>query len=430
MKGLTFLFWLTTMTTQAQTYRPSAANLAYRDTFQDNRFGLFVHWGLYALLGEGEWVMHVRKIPYTQYTRLAQVFDPESFNAAQWVAMAKAAGMKYITVTSRHHDGFSMWDSKASDYNIVKATRFGRDPLKELSEACLQARMPLHVYYSLLDWGRKDYAFGAPIVNGKPQGGDWAGYRSFMKQQLTELITGYPAIRAIWFDGHWERPTADWDYEDLYAHIHQLNPAIMVGNNHHLAPKEGEDFQMFEKDLPGENRSGYSGTAVVGSLPLETCETMNGSWGFNIHDRNYKTVSSLVHYIVNAAGRNTNFLLNVGPMADGTVQPEFADTLAAVGRWMERFGESVYGTRGGPVAPQPWGVTTQKGDTVYVHLLRPPEEGPVLLPGFTARIGSAEEVPGGAVRVQAYPEGTFLYPSRGGGQAGTHRIIRLKLARR
>jgi alpha-L-fucosidase len=160
----------------------------------------------------------------------------------------------------------------------------------ELAKECQKQGIKLHIYYSLLDWGRPDYAFGSPIVNGKPTNGDWDSYINFMKAQLTELITQYPAVQGIWFDGQWERRAVDWRFDEIYALIHKLNPAILVGNNHHLAPIDGEDFQMFEKDLPGANTTGFSAEARIGALPLETCETINNSWGYNSSDKKYKSV--------------------------------------------------------------------------------------------------------------------------------------------
>lgn len=165
-----------------KSYTPSPENLESRKQFQDMKFGMFIHWGIYSELGAGEWVMHERKIPYDSYKRLATFFRPEDFDAKAWVALAKAAGMKYITITSRHHDGFSMFGTKASSYNIVDATPYHKDPLMELAKECQKEGIELHFYYSLLDWGRPDYAFEHPIVNGKPEGGDWDSYVNFMKR--------------------------------------------------------------------------------------------------------------------------------------------------------------------------------------------------------------------------------------------------------
>ncbi len=390
-------------------YTPPAENLKARETFQDNKFGLFIHWGIYSILGDGEWVMHQQKIPYNNYKRLADFFNPQEFNAKEWVQLAKNAGMKYITITSRHHDGFSMFQTAASPYNIVEATPYKKDPLKELAEECQKEGLQLNFYYSLLDWGRPDYGFGKPIVNGTPENTDWNSYIAFMKKQLTELITNYPNIGAIWFDGHWERPNVNWHYDEVYGLIHQLNPKILIGNNHHLAPFKGEDYQMFEKDLPGENKTGFSGESQIGMLPLETCETINNSWGFNINDRRYKSTRQIVHYLVNAAGRNANFLLNVGPMPNGKIQPEFTDTLAAVGAWLQQNGSSIYGTRGNVVAPQPWGVVTAKNKTWYAHILQPVQQAYIFIPEVKQKVKKAMLMNSKAVKFKQQPEGVFVY---------------------
>ena len=190
-----------------------------------------------------------------------------------------------------------------------------------------------------------------------------------MDGQLAELLTNYGEIGGIWFDGWWDRKDQDWRLDQTYKLIHDLQPQCLVGNNHHRAPKPGEDFQMFEKDLPGHNTAGFNKDSRVGDLPLETCETMNNSWGFNLRDKSYKSSADLIRYLVRSAGYDANFLLNVGPMPNGEIQQEFIDTLKVVGKWMEKYGETIYGTRGGPVPPHDWGVTTYKDNVVYIHIL-------------------------------------------------------------
>ncbi|WP_374949418.1 alpha-L-fucosidase [Mucilaginibacter sp.] len=392
------------------TYTPSVGNMAARRNFQDMKFGLFIHWGIYSILGDGEWVMHNKKIPYESYKRLAGFFNPQEFNAKEWVAFAKRAGMKYITITLRHHDGFSMFGTKVSPYNIVDATPYHKDPLMELAKECEKEGIELHFYYSLLDWGRADYAFGSPINDGKPVNGDWDSYIKFMKDQLTELITKYPGVKGIWFDGDWERREVNWHYNEIYGLIHKLNPSILVGNNHHLAPKDGEDFQMFEKDLPGANTTGFSAESKIGSLPLETCETINNSWGFSITDRTFKSSKQIIHYLVNAAGRNANFLLNIGPMPNGKIQPEFTDTMAIVGAWVQKNGEAIYGTRGSSVPPQDWGVITVKGKNQYVHITDTQAIPYVFIPQLKQTVIKAVLLnKGTAVKYKQQPEGVFIY---------------------
>ena len=410
------IFSFVTFFSSAQTYsfplpdyKPAPVNITEREKFRDMKFGLFIHWGIYSVLGDGEWVMYNRKIPYDNYKRLADFFNPQQFSAKEWVQLAKAAGMKYITITSRHHDGFSMFKTRASSYNIVDATPYHKDPLMELANEAQKEGIELHLYYSLVDWGRPDYGFSKKIVDGKPVDTDWESYIAFMKKQLTELITNYPNVKAIWFDGNWERPDVNWHYNEIYTLIHKLNPEILVGNNHHLSPLNGEDFQMFEKDLPGENKTGYSKNAKIANLPLETCETINNSWGFNINDRNYKTVKQIIQMLVNAAGRNANFLLNVGPMPNGKIQPEFADTLALVGKWLQKNGESIYGSRGNGI-PQEWGVVTSKDKTLYVHILNKVKQDFIFIPGIKQKINSAtlfnDEK---ALKYKQQDEGVFIY---------------------
>ncbi len=371
-------------------YRPAAANLAAREWFQDARFGMFIHWGVYSVLGDGEWVMNNKKIPIADYEKLPAAFDPMDFDAAEWVALAKAAGMKYITITSKHHDGFAMFDSRVSDYTIVARTRYKKDVLKALAEECRKQGVKLFFYYSQLDWHHPDYFPRGRTGQdaGRPDQGNFPQYIEYMNAQLRELLTNYGEIGGIWFDGWWDKPTADWKLDGTYALIHQLQPQALIGSNHHHRPFPGEDFQMFEKDLPGSKTSDFNKESEVGDLPLETCETMNGAWGFNITDRRYKSTPDLIRYLVRAAGLNANFLLNVGPMSNGKIQPEFVTRLRDVGAWLGKNGEAIYGTRGGPITPRPWGVTTRKGDRVYVHVLDWRDEA-LLLPALPSKVRAA-----------------------------------------
>ncbi len=361
--------WLSNI--YAQTYAPSPENIKAREWFQDAKFGLFVHWGVYSVLGDGEWVMNNQKIDKKTYEKLPTLFNPAEFDAKEWVSMVKAAGMKYITITSKHHDGFAMFATKQTDWNIVDRTPYKKDVLKMLAEECQKQDIKLFFYHSHLDWYQNDYfprgRTGADA--GRPNLGDFNKYLDFMDAQLTELLTNYGPIAGIWFDGVWDRKDADWRLEKTYKLIHSLQPQCLVGNNHHLAPKDGEDFQMFEKDLPGKNTAGHSAESKIGNLPLETCETMNNSWGFNLQDPKYKSTKNLIQYLVKAAGNNANFLLNVGPMANGKIQPEFVKTIGEMGKWMEKNGETIQNTRGGIVKQKNWGVSTQKGNTLYIHIL-------------------------------------------------------------
>ena len=354
-------------------YQPTKECLESRQQFQDAKFGIFIHWGVYSMLADGEWVMTNKNINYKEYAKLPSGFYPAKFNAHDWVAAIKNAGAKYICITSRHHDGFSMFGTKMTPYNIVDATPFKRDILKELADECHKQGIRLHFYYSHIDWGRVDAPRGRTgNGTGRPDnGGKWDTYYDFMNGQLTELLTNYGPIGAIWFDGWWDQdqnPGFDWRLPYQYNLIHSLQPACLIGNNHHQSPFEGEDIQIFERDLPGENTAGLSGQDVS-KLPLETCETMNGMWGYKITDQDYKSTKTLIHYLVKAAGKDANLLMNIGPQADGQLPETALQRLAELGKWTSVYGPSIYGTRGGFVKPHPWGVTTQKGNTLYVHVL-------------------------------------------------------------
>lgn len=379
---------LATVAAQSQTtYTPTTDNLEAREWFQDAKFGLFIHWGVYSILGDGEWVMNNQRIDKATYQKLPAFFNPIDYDPKAWVSMAKAAGMKYITITSKHHDGFAMFNSKISDWDIMDRTPYKKDVLKMLAEECKKEGIKLFFYHSHLDWYQEDYypRGNTGQTAGRPEKGDWYKYLDFMDGQLTELLTSYGEIGGIWFDGHWDKKTSDWRLEKTYKLIHDLQPACLVGNNHHLAPFQGEDFQMFEKDLPGQKTTGFNQEQTVGALPLETCETLNNSWGFNLQDKNYKSTKNLIQYLVKAAGHNSNFLLNVGPMPNGKIQPEFVATLQEMGKWMEKNGETIYGTRGGPVPPKSWGVTTWKGNKVFVHIMNFEDEN-LLIPEFGKKV--------------------------------------------
>ena len=355
-------------------YVPSDAVKQTQQQFQDDKFGIFIHWGIYSMMGDGEWVQQNKNLNYAEYQHLADGFYPSKFDADAWVKAFKDAGARYMTITSRHHDGFSMFQTKEDTYNIVDGTPFGRDVLKEIAEACARHGLRLHLYYSHLDWHRLDYPLGRTGRGvGRPTDQqNFDSYFAFMNSQLRELLTGYGKIDCIWFDGEWDHQQDatpfDWRLSEQYALIHSLQPQCMVANNHHHTPWSGEDMQIFEQDLPGENRWNYASQGVS-QLPLESCLTMNNTWGYDIKDKGYKTADELIRSLVKTAGRNGNLLLNIGPRPDGQLPVEALQLLQELGEWLKVNGETIYGTRGGCVPPQPWGVTTQRGKTLFVHIL-------------------------------------------------------------
>ena len=362
--------------------------------FEEARFGMFVHFGPYSVLGDGEWVMNRRPIKAADYVRLQDFFNPYAFDAAGWVRIAKEAGMKYIILTSRHHDSFSNWDTRQSEWNIMN-TPYGKDLIAQLAEECRRQDMKLGFYYSTLDWMRDDYQWRTGRTgqaSGRTAPSDWPRYIGFMKAQLTELLTNYGDVAVIWFDGHWDQTAdenrtdqstaVDWHYPEIYGLIRSLQPDCLIANNHHLPPFPGEDYQIFERDVPGENEAGYSGQEVS-RLPLETCQTINRTWGFNITDDQYKSTRELLHLLVRTAGTGANLLLNVGPMPDGRIQEECVVRLREMGEWLDKYGYTIYGTKMGWVKPQEWGAVTNKGKTYYIHVLDSAAESVLLnIPGI------------------------------------------------
>ncbi|MGE5056591.1 MAG: alpha-L-fucosidase [Acidobacteriota bacterium] len=406
-------------------YQPSPENLQARREFQDMKFGMFIHWGVYSVLGDGEWVFHNRKLKVDEYNRLPMFFDPEKFDAHAWVSLAKSAGMKYITITSRHHDGFAMFDSRISDWNIVQRTPYKKDPLKMLADECHRQGIKLFFYYSQLDWHNPDY-YPRGVTNwdnGRPDHGDWNAYLDhYMDGQLTELLTDYGPVGGIWFDGMWDKPNADWHLEKTYALIHKLQPAALIIPNHHQTPRPGEDVQTFERDLPGQNTAGFNTNYVSSQLPLESSDTLNENWGFNIGDSKYKSTAELERRLVRAAGNNSNLLMNIGPYPNGEIDPQFISRLHEVGEWMSKYGESIYNTRGGPIPAGDWGVTTQKENKIYVHVLN--WSAPMLaLAPVTRKITAAHMlVENSSVEFTQNPDGVILKLPRTK-EAETDRVI-------
>lgn len=343
--------------------------------FQDARFGMFIHWGLYSLLARGEWVMHLERIPVSEYEPLQQKFNPTKFNADEWVSIAADAGQKYIVITSRHHDGFSMYDTALSDYKVTR-TPFRRDPLRELADACARRRdIKLGFYNSLLDWHHPAYRFR------NESGLAWSDYLDFLHGQVRELCTQFGEIACIWFDGDWPHFLLDensayfaaggsFEYEKLYDMIHTLQPDATIHNNRHVEPLPGEDVQGFEQDLPGQNTAGFN-TTTVSELPKEVCMTINDSWGVNDEDENHKSTSYLIRTLARSASVGANYLLNVGPTALGEILPIHAERLRAMGTWLHAHGDSIYGTRAGVIPPAVNGscVSTCAGETHYIHVL-------------------------------------------------------------
>lgn len=320
--------------------------------WHEARYGMFIHWGVYSIAARGEWVMYQEHIPADEYARLSKRFVPKKYDPDEWVALAKQAGMKYMVMTSRHHDGFSLFDTQASDFSAPK-TAARRDLLREYVEACHRGGMRVGFYYSLLDWRYPAY-FRGP--KGDPQG--WQELVDYVHAQVRELCTNYGKIDLLWYDGGWPYTAEDWRSEELNAMVRGLQPAIVINNRSQLP----EDYDTPEQHI----RASEAGRA------WEACMTLNDSWGYNAADDNWKTAKQVLKNLLTCVSSGGNLLLNVGPKPDGTIPKESADVLGKVGRWLRRNGGAVYGTARSPFGGTSTGLTTLKGNTLFMHVLRWP----------------------------------------------------------
>ena len=294
------------------------------DEFIKDRLGFTVHWGIYSIIGKGEWIMHVDKIPVKEYEKLMSQFNPVHFNADEWISLVKKAGFKSFMITSKHHDGFCMFDSALTDYKITN-TAYKKDIIAQLAESCHKHGIKLHFYYSLLDWHHPDYQ------------SNWYGYVRYYQGQIEELCTKYGKIGGIVFDGWWPRfefnaateyfiPKGIWNITCTYDMIHTLQPDALIGNNHHCLPLPGEDYQVFEIDMPGENTAGFN-TTEIGDKPLATWTTLGPGWSYIKDGTQFKTKEFLLDRIKRCRERNIFFWMNSGPMPDGRLQPGEAELL-------------------------------------------------------------------------------------------------------
>ena len=410
----------------AQDYVPTPENLQARKEFSDMKFGIFLHWGIYSMFAQGEWYMHNANIDWREYEKAASAFYPANFDAEAWVKAIKDSGAKYITFTTRHHDSFSMWDTEQSDFNIVDATPYKKDVLKMLADECQKQGVTLNLYYSHLDWRREDYPQGRTGhgTHRDASKADWPSYYKFMNDQLTELLTNYGKVGAIWFDGFWDHDEDavpfDWQLGHQYELIHRLQPSCLVGNNHHVEVHPGEDIQIFERDVPGQNTAGLSGQAIS-RLPLETCQTMNGMWGYKIIDQNYKSTEELIRLLVRTSGKGANLLLNIGPQPNGELPATALDRLKEMGEWLRANGESIYGTTAGDIEEQPWGVTTRNGNALYLHILD--LDSDTLEVPLSCKVKSATVLNGNAVKFKKTKTGvTLTFDEK---PSGTDYIVKL-----
>jgi alpha-L-fucosidase len=353
------------------------------DWWRQARFGMFIHWGLYAVpAGEwqgrtdfGEWIRNNAKIPLDVYDQFRERFNPTAFDADAWARMARGAGMKYIVITTKHHDGFALFASKQGDFNVT-GTPFRRDIVKELVQACRRQGIRVGFYHSIMDWHHPDYLPRRDWEKDRPAtSADFERYVVYMKAQLKELLTGYGPIDILWFDGQWESTWTASHGRDLYAYVRSLQPNIVINNR--VGGKSG-DFGTPEQEIPATGQPG---------LDWETCMTMNRNWGYNRADKDFKPTSVLVRNLVDIASKGGNLLLNVGPDAEGRFPAESVERLAAIGRWMSRYGASIYGTEASPFRSLPWGRCTRKSlpgnvTRLYLHVFDWPADGRLVVAGL------------------------------------------------
>ena len=386
--------------TAAGNETPAARNQRMK-WWREARFGMFIHWGLYAVpAGEyngqrskriGEWIMDWASIPRAEYEKFAPKFNPVKFDAREWVRIAQAAGMKYIVITSKHHDGFSLYDSRVSSYDIVDSTPYRKDPIRALADESKRQGLKFCFYYSILDWHHpsayidvpgKDPTAGNGTTKLKPGGKE--EYVKYMKEQLRELVAGYdPAV--LWFDGEWQDWWTEADGKDLYQYVRSLKPDIIINNRVGKGRKGMEGLSKTDQQYSGDFGTPEQQIPPSGlpGIDWESCMTMNDTWGFKFYDDNWKSTETIIRNLIDIASKGGNYLLNVGPTADGLIPQPSIERLAEVGRWMKANGESIYGTTASPFAKQlSFGRATSKGERIFVHVFEWPADARLQTPSW------------------------------------------------
>jgi alpha-L-fucosidase len=351
--------------------------------WRDARFGMFIHWGLYAIpagewngvksKGGGEWIMHDMKIPVADYEKLARKFNPARFDARKWARIAKDAGMKYVVITTKHHDGFCLFDSDVGNYDVIDSTPFRRDVMREIADAVRDEGLTICWYHSILDWHHAD----AQTPERFP-----LYFEHYLKPQVKEILTNYGDIGVIWFDGEWISQYTAAEGRDLYAWCRSIAPKVIVNNRvgkgragmEGMNNKEGGagDFGTPEQEVPA--------TGFGPGVDWESCMTMNDTWGFKTDDHHWKSAPQLIRTLIDIASKGGNYLLNVGPTADGEIPPESIERLAAIGRWMKVNGDSIYGTTASPFAHLSFGRATSKPGRLYLHVFDWPADHALSVP--------------------------------------------------
>lgn len=346
--------------------------------FNEARFGIFVHWGLYSIPARGEWVMFSERIPVGEYAKFADQFNPSKFDADEWAAIAKDAGAKYMVLTTRHHDGFCLYDSKYSDFTSTK-TAAKRDFVREFADACRRAGLKVGLYYSWRDWRFKGYWDAVKYPESAKAMVDQA------KNQVHELMANYGKIDILWYDGLWihslgpdahsAEQAAFWGAAEINADARKLQPHLIINNRCGTNEDIDTPEQKVEASDPGRS--------------WESCMTMGDSWGYIANDPNIRSASQILYTLVTAASGEGNYLLNLGPKPDGSFAKRELSRLNVIGDWMKAYGESIYGSERCPFHPGRLGMMTAKGSTVYYHIFRWPKQGQFSLWGIKNKVKSA-----------------------------------------
>lgn len=411
------------------------------DWWRDARFGLFIHWGLYAVpagewgndTGHGEWIRTSARIPRAEYDELLGRFNPTRYDPDEWCRLAKAAGMKYIVITSKHHDGFALYDSAVSDYDVM-ATPYGRDILKQLQGACDRHGLRLCFYHSILDWHHPDYS---PQISWEPDRNprpNFGAYTEYLRAQVAELLTGYGPIGVMWFDGEWEGTWTTPMGNSLYELCRSLQPSVIVndrvskGRREHsglISSGNAGDYATPEQNVPPST----PGERV----DWETCMTMNDHWGWNKHDENWKSSQELIRTLVDIASKGGNYLLNVGPTEAGEFPPESVERLVEIGRWMEHHGESIYGTSASIVPAFGWGRSTVRREAentvVYLHAFEPDASGKLRVDGVSGEVLNVELLGANRSRLShKLEDGALVVDARGVDLAGPCPVVKVVFA--
>jgi alpha-L-fucosidase len=350
--------------------------------WQDKRFAMFIHWGPVSLTGEEIGWSRGAQTPIEVYDNLYTRFNPTNFNADEWVSVAKAAGMNYIVLTTKHHDGFCLWDTRYTDFNIMHSP-FGRDVVKELSAACKKGGVAFGAYYSTCDWHHPDFPLGSPGGTTRKPNSNMDGYTEYLRGQVTELIQNYGPLIELWFDVPQETgpdrgiPTANL--------VRSLQPDILINDRVGGSPA---DFSTPEQEIGAFNMK----------RPWETCMTLGTQWAWKPNDK-MKSLQECLQTLVLTAGGNGNLLFNVGPMPDGRIEPRQVERLRAIGAWLQRYGESIYETRGGPWQPTKAFASTRRGNRIYVHILNWSGEN-LTLPNISRKVIGSSLLTGGKVEAK------------------------------